>query len=161
MSLRQRRRLGQMADRLNGSKFLTDEDQAYLVNIFRDIADGANPNHALGLSRTRGDKQLNESKRANFARMFHWIIGAMQDAPNGYGLKVGKAIEAASALSRNESWNSLKSDLVLKPLAEKVFDYTTNESLRAAWYNKKYDDLKKLDVCEGEYDFPYHDHLSE
>ena len=64
MSLRQRRRLGQMADRLNGSKFLTDEDQAYLVNIFRDIADGANPNHALGLSRTRGDKQLNASKRA-------------------------------------------------------------------------------------------------
>ena len=161
MSIRQRRRLGQMADRLNGSKVLTDEDQAYLVNILRDIADGAKPDDALGLSRSRGDKLLNESKRANFARMFHWIMGAMQPSPYGYSLKVGEAIEAASALSRNESWNSSHSDLVLKSPLEKVFDYTTNESLRNAWYDKRYDDLKKLDAYEGDYDFPYDDFLFE
>ena len=150
-----------MADRLSASKILTDEDQAYLVNLFRDIAKSPDSNEVLGLVRSRGDKELNEIKRANFGRMFHWMMAAMQPTPMGYGLKIGEAIEAASALSRNESWKSLKSDLVLKPPQEEIFDYTGHESLRAAWYDKKYYDLRKLDVYEGDYDFPYDDHLSE
>ena len=66
MSIRQRRRLGQMADRLSASKILTDEDQAYLVNLFRDIAKSPDSNEVLGLVRSRGDKELNEIKRADY-----------------------------------------------------------------------------------------------
>ena len=102
MSLDQRKRLGKLGARIEASAQLSEADQAYLVELFTCIAHGDDANRILGLTRSRGEKKLNDKTRANYARLFHWIACAMEAEPQGFGLGVGQAIDAASALSRNE-----------------------------------------------------------
>jgi hypothetical protein len=156
VSLRKRRRLGQLGARLRDSKELSDDDQNFLADLFDGIAHGADANEILGLTRAPGDKELNEKKRANFARLFHFMLCAMRPAPEGYGLRKGEAIEAASSLSRNEEWVSKRLGFSLKPPDPQCFDYTTFAQLHRAWYSDQYADLKKLVFNESDFDFPYY-----
>ncbi len=52
MSLQQRKRLGQLGERIKASAQLSEGDQAYLVDLFECIAHGEDANKMLGLTRS-------------------------------------------------------------------------------------------------------------
>lgn len=58
MSLRKRRRLGQLGARWRDSKELSNEDQNFLADLFDGNAHGADANELLGMTRAPGDKEL-------------------------------------------------------------------------------------------------------
>ena len=153
MSLQQRKLLGELGERIKASAQLSEADQAYLVDIFECIAHGEDANKTLQLTYGRGEKRLNDEKNANYARMFHWIMGAMQPEPEGYGLGVDQAIEAASALSRNESWKNPKTGEVVEPPENNFFTYVAYETLKEAWGDKNKESLKVLKAPARIYDF--------
>ena len=115
MSLRQRKRLGELGERIKASSQLSEADQVHLVDLFECIAHGEDANNMLGLTRSKGQKRQNDLKDANYARLFHWTMGAMAPEPDGYGLGIGQAIDAASALSRNEPWRHPETGEVFEP----------------------------------------------
>lgn len=151
MSLQQRKRLGELGARIKASAQLSEADQAYLVDLFERIAHGEDANKMLGLTRSKGQKWLNDLKHANYARLFHWMMGAME--PEGCGLGVGQAIDAASALSRNEPWRHPKTGEVFEPPVGNFFRYVSREALHEAWYDKKNDVFRKLHANPSTYDF--------
>ena len=153
MSLQQRKRLGELGERIKASARLSKADQAYLVDLFECIAHGEDANSMLGLTRSKGQKRQNDLKHANYARLFHWMMGAMAPEPEGYGLGVGQAIDAASALSRNEPWRHPETGEIFEPPEGNFFRYVSREALHDAWYDKKNDDLKALHVDPRTYDF--------
>ena len=153
MSLQQRKRLGELGARIEASTDLSEADQAYLVDIFECIAHGEDANRILGLTCSRGEKRLNDMTRANYARLFHWIACAMEAEPLGFGLGVGQAIEAASALSRNESYRHPQTGEVFEPPEGDFFRYVSRDALHDAWYDKKNDVLKTLHTAPSTYDF--------
>ena len=153
MSLQQRKRLGELGARIEASTELSEADQAYLADIFKCIAHGEDANRILGLTRSRGEKRLNDITRANYARLFHWIACAMEAEPLGFGLGVGQAIEAASALSRNESWRHPQTGEVFEPPEGDFLRYVSRDALHDAWYDKKNDVLKTLHTAPSTYDF--------
>ena len=132
MSLQQRKRLGELGARIEASTELSEADQAYLVDIFECIAHGEDANRILGLTRSRGEKRLNDMTRANYARLFHWIACAMEAEPLGFGLGVGQAIDAASALSRNEPWRHPQTGEVFQPPEGDFFRYVSRDALHVA-----------------------------
>ena len=153
MSLQQRKRLGELVERIKASSQLSEADQAYLVDLFECIAHGEDANKMLALTRSKGQKRLNDLTYANYARLFHWMMGAMEPEPGGYGLGVGQAIDAASALSRNEPWRLPNTDKVIEPPEGNFFRYVSREALHDAWYDKKNDDLKALHTDPRTCDF--------
>jgi hypothetical protein len=153
VSLEQRKRLGQLGARIEASAQLSEADQAYLVDLFECLAHGEDANRILRLTRSRGEKKLNDKTRANYARLFHWIKCAMEAEPDGYGLGIGQAIDAASALSRNEPWRHPQTGEVFEPPEGDFFRYVSREALHDAWYDQKNDDLKALHVAPSTYDF--------
>ena len=153
MSLQQRKRLGELGERIKVSARLSNADQAYLVDLFERIAHGEDANKTLQLTYGRGEKKLNDVKNANYARLFHWMKGAMAPEPDGYGLGVGQAIDAASALSRNEPWRHPETGEIFEPPEGNFFRYVSREALHDAWYDQKNDDLKALHVDPSTYDF--------
>jgi hypothetical protein len=157
MSLRQRRRLGLMAEQIRDSDELLPEIREYLVGVFGQIAEGSDANVALGLSRGKGDKELNEVFKLNLAKIFHWIMSAKRPEPDGYGLNLTQAFEAASALSYGKSWKHPKKGFVLPPQSPGFFRPITANSLCSAWYNKNYKHFQTLDIDYGSFDFPYQD----
>ena len=142
MSLQQRKRLGELGARIEASTELSEADQAYLVDLFECLAHGEDANRILGLTRSRGEKRLNDMTRANYARLFHWIAYAMEAEPQGFGLGVGQAIDAASALSRNEPWRHPQTGEVFEPPEGDFFRYVSRDALHDAWYDKKKTFLK-------------------
>lgn len=132
MSLQQRKRLGELGARIEASTELSEADQAYLVDIFECIAHGEDANRILGLTRSRGEKRLNDMTRANYARLFHWIACAMEAEPLGFGLGVGQAIDAASALSRNEPWRHPQTGEVFESPEGDFFRYVSRDALHDA-----------------------------
>ena len=153
MSLQQRKRLGELGARIKASAQLSEVDQAYLVDLFECIAHGEDANKMLELTRSKGQKRVNDLKHANYARLFHWMMGAMEPEPEGYGLGVGQAIDAASALSRNEPWRYPKTGEVFEPPGGNFFRYVSRDALLEAWYDQKNDDLKALHANLSTYDF--------
>jgi hypothetical protein len=153
VSLQQRKRLGELGERIKASAQLSEADQAYLVDLFECIAHGEDANKMLQLTYGRGEKRLNQQVNANYARLFHWIMGAMEPEPDGYGLGVGQAIEAASGFSRNEPWRNPKTGEVFEPPEVNFLRYVSSEALHEAWYDNKNDDLKALHVNPSTYDF--------
>ena len=107
----------------------------------------------LGLTRSKGQKRQNDLKDANYARLFYWMMGAMAPEPDGYGLGIGQAIDAASALSRNEPWRHPETGEVFEPPEGNFFRYVSREALHEAWYDKKNDVLKTLHTDPSTYDF--------
>ena len=75
MSLQQRKRLGELGERIKASAQLSKADQVYLVDLFERIAHGEDANKMLQLTYGRGEKKLNDVKNANYARLFHWMNG--------------------------------------------------------------------------------------
>ena len=124
-----------------------------MVDLFECLAHGKDANRILGLTRSRGEKRLNDMTRANCARLFHWIACAMEAEPLGFGLGVGQAIDAASALSRNEPWRHPETGEVFEPPEGNFYRYVSREALHDAWYDQKNDDLKALHVGPSTYDF--------
>jgi len=59
-----------MAEQIRDSDELLPEIREYLVGVFGQIAEGSDANVALGLSRGKGDKELNEIFKLNLARIF-------------------------------------------------------------------------------------------
>ena len=160
MSIRQRRRLGLLAEQIRDSRELPEDIRDYLVGVFGQIAEGQiaegkSADAVLGLTRKRGDKALNEAFEMNLARIFPWIMAIRLSDPDGYGLSVTHAIEAASNLSYGETWEHPKKGFVLEPGGLKVFEPITPASLRRAWYNPKYTRHKKLEIDHGSFDFSY------
>ena len=153
MSLQQRKRLGELGARIEASTELSEADQAYLVDLFECLAHGEDANRILGLTRSRGEKRLNDMTRANYARLFHWIAYAMEAEPQGFGLGVGQAIDAASALSRNEPWRHPQTSEVFEPPEGDFFRYVSRDALRDAWYDKKNEVFKTLHADASTYDF--------
>jgi hypothetical protein len=155
MSIRQRRRLGKVAKGLNDWDGVSDEVRSCLIESLELIAKGMDANEALGLTLARGEKLSNEKHRLNLAKLFHWILGAQQKAPDGYGLSVTAALEAAASLSQGGTWTDPKTKEVLGKGDFPVFRRISYEALRKAWYNPDYSDLKKLEINESDFDFPY------
>jgi hypothetical protein len=155
MSIRQGRRLGLLAEQIRDSRELPEDIRDYLVGVFGQIAEGKSADAVLGLTRKRGDKALNEAFEMNLARIFPWIMAIRLSDPDGYGLSVTHAIEAASNLSYGETWEHPKKGFVLEPGGLKVFEPITPASLRRAWYNPKYTRHKKLEIDHGSFDFSY------
>ena len=155
MSIRQRRRLGKVAKGLNDWDGVSDEVRSCLIESLGLIAEGMDANEALGLTLARGEKSSNEKHRLNLARLFHWILGAQQKAPDGYGLSITAALEAAASLSQGGTWKVPKTKEVLGKDDLPVFRRISYEALRKAWYNPDYSDLKKLEINESDSDFPY------
>lgn len=144
-----------MAEQIRDSDKLSTEIREYLAGVFAQIAEGYDANDVLGLSRSKGDKELNEVFRLNLAKIFHWIVSAKRPEPDGYGLNLTQAFEAASALSYGKSWKHPKKGFVVPSQSPRVFRPITANALRSAWYNKNYKDLQTLDVLYGSFDFPY------
>jgi len=155
MSIRQRRRLGLLAEQIRDSRELPENIRDYLVGVFGQIAEGYDANAVLGLTRKRGDKALNEAYEMNLARIFPWIMAIRLSYPDGYGLSVTHAIEAASNLSYGETWEHPKKGFVLEPGSLRVFEPITRASLRHAWYSSKYTHHKRLEIEQGNFDFSY------
>ena len=156
MSIRQRRRLGLLAEQIRDARELPEDIRDYLVGVFTKIAEGESANVVLGLTRKRGDKALNEAFEMNLARIFAWIMAIRLSDLDGNALSVTHAIEAASNLSYGKSWEHPKKGFVLEPEDHKFFfEPITPTSLRRAWYNPKYTRHKKLGTYRGSFDFPY------
>ena len=153
MSLQQRKLLGELGERIKASAQLSEADQTYLVDFFECIANGEDANKMLQLTYGRGEKRLNDEKNANYARIFHWIKCAMEPEPEGYGLGVDQALEAASALSRNESWKNPKTGEVFGPPARNFFKYVAYETLKEAWGDKSKESFKVVKARPSIYDF--------
>ena len=79
---------------------------------------------------------VKERNQKNLAALFHWMKGAMADQPDGYGLNATEAIDAASALSNEETYRCAKKNLVLEPGTPNLFKPISPENLRKAWYKK-------------------------
>ena len=103
MSIQQRRRLGQLADRIEVDEILRVVDREYIVGTLRQLFERADANEVFGLKKRKGEKTIDDEKRKNLAALFHWMMGAMEKPPLGYGLNATEAIEAASALSNSET----------------------------------------------------------
>ena len=101
MSIQQRRRLGQLADRIELNEILRAVDREYVVGTLRQLFEGADANEVFGLKKRKGEKTIDDEKRKNLAALFHWMMGAMEKPPHGHGLNATQAIDAASALSKN------------------------------------------------------------
>ena len=155
MSIQQRRRLGQLADRIELNEILRVEDRDYVVGTLRQLFEGADANEVFGLKKGKGEKTADQIKRKNLSALFHWMMGATEKAPHGHGLNATEAIEAASALSNSETYRCAKKNLVLEPGTPNLFKPISPENLRKAWYKKDYKHLKKIEIDEGDRDFPY------
>ena len=155
MSIQQRRRLGQLADRIELNETLRVVDREYVVGTLRQLSEEADANEVFGLTNGKGEKTIDQIKRKNLAALFHWMMGAMEKLPHGYGLNATEAIFAASALSNNETYRCAKKNLVLEPGTPNLFKPVSPENLRKAWYKKDYQHLKKIEIDVGDRDFPY------
>ena len=155
MSIQQRRRLGQLADRIELNEILRVVDREYVVGTLRQLCEEADANEVFELKKGKGEKTIDDEKRKNLAALFHWMKGAMADQPDGYGLNATEAIEAASALSNSETYRCAKKNLVLEPGTPNLFKPISPENLRKAWYKKNYRHLKKLEIDVSDRDFPY------
>jgi hypothetical protein len=78
------------------------------------------------LSYTQGRRQQDEIRRENLRLIFSWIMVAM-DKELGHGYNTTKALQEAAKLSNKRGGT-------FKPL--------TYNSLRRAWYDKKYQHFK-------------------
>ena len=154
MSIQQRRRLGQLADRIELNETLRVVDREYVVGTLRQLFEGADANEVFGLKKRKGEKTIDDEKRKNLAALFHWMMGAMEKAPLGYGLNATEAIDAAAALSNKETYRCAKKNLVLEPGTPNLFKPVSPENLRKAWYKKNYKHLKKIEIDVGDRDFP-------
>ena len=155
MSIQQRRRLGQLADRIELNEILRVVDREYVVGTLRQLSEEADANEVFGLKKGKGKKTVDDEKRKNLAALFHWMMGAMEKAPLGYGLNATEAIDAAAALSNKETYRCAKKNLVLEPGTQNLFKPVSPENLRKAWYKKDYQHLKKIEIDVGDRDFPY------
>ena len=157
MSFQQRPRLGLLANRIESNEIQTDEDREYVSATLRQLAEGQEADAVFGLNKKPGEKDINNIKRQNLARMFHWMQGAMEKAPDGFGLNASQAIEAASALSNNEPYRCREKDCVLESQEQNLFQPISPDNLRKAWYNKNFAGLKKTEISSSDWDFPYDD----
>ena len=155
MSIQQRRRLGQLADRIEVDEILRVVDREYIVGTLRQLFERADANEVFGLKKRKGEKTIDDEKRKNLAALFHWMMGAMEKPPLGYGLNATEAIEAASALSNSETYRCAKKNLVFEPGTPNLFKPISPENLRKAWYKNDYKHLKKIEIDVGDRDFPY------
>ncbi len=155
MSIHQRRRLGQLADRIELNEILRVVDREYVVGTLLQLSKEADANEVFGLKKGKGKKTVDDEKRKNLAALFHWMMGAMEKAPHGYGLNATEAIDAASALSNKETYRCAKKNLVLVPGTPNLFKPVSPENLRKARYEKDYQHLKKIEIDLGDRDFPY------
>lgn len=128
MSVRtQRKRFLALAEQLNSGKPLTKEQITYLAIKFEELGrEEADANQVLGLSYTQGRGQQDEVRRENLRFIFSWVMGAM-DKESGLGYNTTKALQEAAKLSNKRGGS-------FKPL--------TYNSLRRAWYDKKYQHFK-------------------
>jgi len=123
----QRKRFLSLAEQLNSGKTLTKKQIAYLTIKFEELGeDGADANKILGLSYTQGRGEQDEVRRENLRFIFSWVMGAM-DKESGLGYNTTKALQEAAKLSNKRGGP-------FKPLAY--------NSLRRAWYDKKYQHFK-------------------
>ena len=155
MSIQQRRLLGQLADRIELNEILRVVDREYVVGTLRQLSQCGDANKVFGLKKGKGKKTVDDEKRKNLAALFHWMMGAMADQPDGCGLNATEAIFAASALSNNETYRCAKKNLVLEPGTPNLFKPISPENLRKAWYKDDYQHLKKIEIDLGDRDFPY------
>ena len=155
MSIQQRRRLGQLADRIELNEILRVVDREYVVGTLRQLSQCGDANKVFGLKKGKGKKTVDDEKRKNLAALFHWMMGAMEKAPHGYGLNATEAIDAAAALSNKETYRCAKKNLVLEPGTQNLFKPVSPENLRKAWYKKDYRHLEKIEIDVGDKDFPY------
>ena len=156
MSIQQRRSLGRLADRIELGETLSVEDREYVVGTLRQLSEGADANEVFGLKKRKGEKTIDDEKRKNLSALFHWITGAMEKPPLGYGLNATEAIDAAAALSNNETYRCAKKNLVLEPGTPNLFKPISPENLRKAWYKDHYQHLKKIEIDVSDRDFPYY-----
>ena len=123
----QRKQFQALAKQLNSGKPLTKKQITYLTIKFEELGeDGADANKILGLSYTQGRGEQDEVRRENLRFIFSWVMGAM-DKESGLGYNTTKALQEAAKLSNKRGGP-------FKPL--------TYNSLRRAWYDKKYQHFK-------------------
>ena len=123
----QRKRFLAISRTLESGKYLTKAQRVYLGDCFRNIGLGVDANQALGLKYPKGQSSSDEDRRINLKFIFSWVSAAIEKEPDGLGHTVTEALKNASELGGKPTvpWKPIK-----------------YESLRRAWYSKKYDHLK-------------------
>ena len=145
----QRKRMSIVAKQLRSGTNLDQKQRAWIAKRFEDIGEGADANDVFGLTYDAGQSEVDEKRRENLRLIFSWILAAItldttipvnQRKNCKPVLKIGEALKEASELSKERGG-------LFKPIEL--------STLRAAWYNKKYDYLKSLVIRPLDPDSPF------
>lgn len=138
-----RKHLKFLGKRLLRGESLSDAEKEYLGIVFTRVGEGGSADEILGLKYGRGRSKTDDDARANLGMIFMWISNAIdpdmsvhQTEPFG----VEDAIKKAAELSADPNCP------FFKPIGY--------SSLRKAWYNPKYANLKRKWVTPISPDFP-------
>ena len=123
----QRKRFLALSKNLKSGRDLTKAEKDYLADCFKNIGLGLDANQALGLKYSKGQSITDEDRRINLKFIFSYVSALIEKEPEGFGLSVADALGKASSYSK------------IPGCPFKAIEY---ESLRRAWYNKKYAHLK-------------------
>ncbi|MDA9296818.1 hypothetical protein N9Q44_01715 [Gammaproteobacteria bacterium] len=141
MTIRNRKKLIVIAQKLEQSEELSADVRLNLAGILRSIGEGADANEAFELKRKPGEKESDELVHYTLSFLFHWISNAiLPEEEGGLSLTKAEAIRRASAIS--------KSQRSLKTFSEKT--------LKSHWNNKKHFMHKRIEASPKEEYFPYY-----
>ena len=142
MAKAERKYYGRIAKAIKNGESLHEEVSDDLVRALEEIAAGASADEAFNLKNKCGHSKRDEDHKENLARIFHWMMLAT-DKDEGCSLNHTQAISAASSLSYNKDWIHPKTKEVFSSNVKGLFRPITPENLRKAWYDRKYDHLKR------------------
>lgn len=140
----QRERLGALAVQLKEGTPLNAAQMTYLADVFEKISQGEKADDALHLSRTKGQRKLDEQSRQKISLVFSMVASLIAPADGQFS---GEGLTLIAALERT-------SPLVKELFGVEESDRYSVEYLKNLWYDPSYAHMRNPFRSSFEPDFP-------